>query len=130
VSAEGSPNRGAPASASRRWTIVLVGFIGAVVVAALLYPVYRFSVSGGPSDTGLRDLQAQGQSLIEAVERYKAQTGRYPQTLEQAGTSAPLTWWGRWRYGSDGNSFTLEIGDYSDYEFLMYWDGDRWMVDK
>ena len=103
-----------------------------VIVAAILgamWIAYLVASHFGPSAAGIEDLKAEGKTLVDAVERHKARTGKYPETLEAAGVSAPNTRWGRWRYGSDGYSFFVEIGDYSRYQFLLMWDGDKWYLD-
>jgi hypothetical protein len=107
--------------------VILAAVLGpALVVVGLgLWGV----VVGTPSERTLRDLQAEGQALAEAAERHRVRTGRYPATLAEAGVSTPLTRYGWWRYGSDGDSFTLELGDYQRFAFQMYYDGDGWKVD-
>jgi hypothetical protein len=67
--------------------------------------------------------------MVDAVERYKSQHGRYPPSLSDAGVSTPLTRYGWWRYGSGGSDYSLELGDYDRYGFLMSWTGDGWYVD-
>src|SRR5688572_7099949 len=58
-------------------------------------------------------LEAQGDTLIAAIEHYQSKHGHYPETLNAAGVSTPRTGWGRWRYviRPDGR-YQLSVGRY------------------
>jgi hypothetical protein len=101
------------------------------LVVPLAFVGYRI-LSYGPPTARLPSLQAQGQVLVDAAERYKAQTGRYPNTVEQAGVATPVSRYGRWQYKTDsgGKSFSLSVGDYERDGFVMYWTDRGWSIDQ
>ena len=101
-----------------------------VGVLAVCFVAIMSLIPTGPSS--VPDLKAQGQKLVYAVERYRAEHGEYPPSLRAAGVSAPRTGYGRWQYGRDvGGGFYLKVGDYGRYQFLMKWDyrNKRWYID-
>ena len=111
---------------SRRIAEPLAVLLAIAVVVAAAY----FLFTPKPS---VAKLKAQGATLVDAVERYRAAHGEYPATLEAAGVSAPWTGYGRWEYGRDvGGGFYLRVGNYSDHLFLMGWDSreKRWYIDS
>ena len=77
-------------------------------------------------------LQAQGNTLVSALEAYRQSHGRYPTSLEDAAIARPRTAFGRWYYfvAPDRASYVLEIGDYSRDGFRMYiTPGTEWYID-
>lgn len=61
--------------------------------------------------------------VAQAIQRFEAIHGRYPQTLNEAGVNAPLTREGRFEYKSrdSGTSFELCVGDYFRHGFVACW---------
>jgi hypothetical protein len=57
--------------------------------------------------------EAQAQSVIDALERYRTANNRYPRSLSQAGIGKDSQF-GPWQYGAfeGGSAFQLGIGDY------------------
>jgi hypothetical protein len=123
------PQPGGARSVERRKVLIVAVVVVLPVVAVVGNFVYMVLINGSPSPETLRALQAEGKAMVDAVERYKSQHGRYPPSLAEAGVSTPLTRYGWWRYGSDGSDYSLELGDYGRYGFLMWWMGDGWDVD-
>jgi hypothetical protein len=105
--------------------------IGLVGIAAAGIVLFLYVFPTGPSSVPA--LQSQGQTLVDAVERYRSDHGEYPPTLEAAGVSPLRTQYGRWKYGrtADGG-FALKVGDYGRDEFEMRWSyrEKRWFVDS
>ena len=113
--------------------MVAAGVVAAPLVVAFVVvigiPLYRY---WGPKPS-VPALQAQGQKLVDAVERYRANHGDYPPSLEAAGAFAPDTGYGRWEYGREPDgSYYLKVGDYGLYNFVMWWDdrNKRWRIDS
>jgi hypothetical protein len=67
-------------------------------------------------------LEADGNVLVRAIEDYHSAHGEYPPTLEAAGVHPKKTVWGHWEYKRWENRFTLRVGDYGRYGFLLYYD--------
>jgi hypothetical protein len=87
-------------------------------------------IPGRPDDAGLASLKAEGQTIIDRIEQYKRQHGRYPNDLAEAGIHLPDAQYGGWQYDcSDGSSFALRIGDYSKDLFVLLWAGE-WYLDS
>jgi len=85
-----------------------------------------------PSVGTLETHKSQGGELIVQIERYKAFHGRSPESLGEAGISAPTTRHGPWRYDRrSAGRFILEVGDYGKYLFVIRWDSKngRWYTD-
>ena len=105
-----------------------MAFVGVFAAGMVLF---LFAFPSGPSSVPA--LQSQGQTLVDAVERYRAGHGGYPPTLEAAGVSAPRTGYGRWRYCRTGDGgLALKVGDYGRHEFEMRWSyrERRWSIDS
>ena len=116
-----------------KWVIVAAGVVVApfavAFVLAVGVPLFRYM---GPKPS-VPALQAQGQKLVDAVERYRAEHGDYPPSLEEAGTFAPWTGYGRWEYQRYPDlGYYLKVGDYGRYHFVMWWDqrNKRWSIDS
>src|SRR4051794_33405563 len=77
----------------------------ALSVAGLLAAYLWLS---GPS---YDDLRRDGDRMALAVDRYRSQHGRYPETLEEAGIVAPECPYDGWRYYSFDNHYRLSVGD-------------------
>jgi hypothetical protein len=52
------------------------------------------------------DLQPHGQAIVDALEAHRARTGRFPQSLDDAGV------YGAWSYRVTEDGYVLRVGDY------------------
>ena len=72
-----------------KWVMMVAGAVAAPLAGAVVLivgiPLFRYM---GPKPS-VPALQAQGQKLVNAVQRYRANQGDYPTSLEDAGVSAP-----------------------------------------
>jgi len=102
------------------WTWVLALSLGGV--AALVVPAAALFLLRTSSVLDLRGLEAEGDRVVAAIERYKKEDGVYPTSLEAAGINAPKSRWGDWQYfrRSDG-TYVLFMGDYAEHHFTLYW---------
>jgi hypothetical protein len=93
-------------------------FLPMAFFAGLVYMIYPPAFYPRPEFPGL---EAQGDTLIPAIERYHSEHGVYPQTLEAAGVSTPKTRWGHWQYATlpDG-TYQLSVGKYDRHGFTLY----------
>lgn len=108
---------------------VVVAPFAVAIVLLVGIPLFQ-DMSPKPSVAALK---AQGKTLVDAVERYRAEHGEYPPSLEAAGASALSTGYGHWEYRRDaGGGFYLKVGDYDRYNFLIAWDyrNKRWYFDS
>jgi hypothetical protein len=67
------------------------------------------------------DLRRDGDRAVAAVERFRSENGRYPESLAEAGAELPPTRYGPWRYTPDGGGFCLAVGDYARDGFVFYY---------
>lgn len=70
---------------------------------------------------------------IEArIQQARDASGKYPKTLPAALAADMATLHSRWAYDSDGNSFYVSFGEYSEDDFAMGWSSkDReWTTDS
>src|SRR5262245_4959349 len=80
--------------------------VGGAGVAVLVFLYLRFAP---PSRPTLEALEAEGHDIVRQVEAYKARHGTYPADLPSAGIDPPTHLYGRWRYKSNGASYSLWI---------------------
>ena len=104
----------------RRCALIIAVMLCSGVVAYCVARTPRFDA-----------LKAQGDTLIQQIESYRAAHGEYPQSLGQAHIKAPRTFFGRWQYSRfAGNSFELSLGEYSRDDFqLRYRPASGWYID-
>ncbi len=104
----------------KRWTLIS----GAVFLTGVI----GYCVARTPNFDALK---AQGNTLVQQIQAYRATHGEYPQSLEKARIKAPLTFFGRWKYtGFGADSFELSLGDYSRDDFeLRYRPDSDWSLD-
>ena len=80
-------------------------------------------------------LTEQGNRIVQAVEGFRAEYGRLPRDLAEAGiaVSETETPYGPFRYIFEGEAlgFLLNLGDYFHHGFMMYWNHDQreWQID-
>ncbi len=73
-----------------------------------------------------------GSPITVQLQQYRAQNGRYPASLAEAGLDPGATFFGPWRYRiwDGGTSCRLSNGDYGRYLFVVSWTPERgWYVD-
>jgi type II secretory pathway pseudopilin PulG len=92
-----------------------------LAVASVVLAVLVSGCADPPQGTERAALEAQGKAIIDQVEAYKAEHGRYPGDLAAAGITVPAAGYGGWRYESSGGQFTLHIGDYSQHLWELSW---------
>lgn len=105
-------------------TVLLAG--ASLLLADLfLYP---------PDHSVMRELKQEGDTIVAAIEEYRKHKSKYPHTLKQAEIKLPQPRYGGWRYALEnrGKSFSLTIGDYEQYLFVMGWDSasGEWWLDR
>ena len=102
-----------------RWILI----IAAVLVTAII----SYRVARTPN---FESLKAQGNTLIQQIEAYRAAHGQYPDSLQQAHIKAPHTFFGRWEYRHFADSFELCLGEYTRDDFFLRYRPDRgWYLD-
>jgi len=76
-------------------------------------------------------LKAQGNTLVQQLDAYRAAHGEYPSSLGDAHIRAPLTFFGYWHYDSTpGSPYWLWVGDYGRDGFRLRYIPDRgWDLD-
>jgi hypothetical protein len=98
-------------------------FLAVVIAAGFLLPPPRPST---PME--LKELEAQGKQIVQAIEQFRQARGRYPGSLTEAGIAAPETAWGIWKYRLlDEKRFVLVVGDPA--RRMVAWDSrEGWIV--
>lgn len=92
-------------------------------------------VPPGRDDAELARVHALHSSFAPALERYREEHGRYPETLEQAGIATPQTRYGPLRYrvwtDSAGTRYEVSFGDYHGNGFVSSWGSlsGEWALD-
>lgn len=109
-----------------RWrALAILGAQAALMFAAGLY------FSRGPSR---EELEPEGDALVAALERHRAETGLYPNTLAAAGIAPGWNDFGGWQYEAiqGGAKYNLSVGDYQKDGFVLYrWsERDEWHWDR
>lgn len=87
-------------------------------------------LSSKPSD---EELIAQGETLLVQVLKLQSELGRRPSAVEMQQKGLPFTWYGKWRYRTQGDhDWVLSIGDYDLDQFEISWSSvDRdWMINR
>jgi hypothetical protein len=104
----------------KRWAMI--------IGAALLTGLIAYCVARTPNYDALK---AQGDTLVQQIDAYRAAHGEYPRSLKDAHIRSPLTFFGYWHYErTAGNSFWLWVGDYGRDEFRLRYIPDRgWDLD-
>jgi len=111
----------------------LLGVAACLVVLISLMFVATLFLPGAPSARRYASLKEQARPLIEAIEQYKVQHGRYPETLAKARIGTLTTRYGPWEYRSseDGRNAILTVGNYMNDKFRLTWrSGYGWSVDE
>jgi hypothetical protein len=94
----------------------------------LLWPVRR-----PPPREQLNALVQDGDAIIRALERHRAQHNRYPPDIPHDLPLARADQFGGWKYScvADCTSFKLNVGRYADSAFHISWlpDENRWYID-
>jgi hypothetical protein len=86
-------------------------------LAAFLYVIYPPAFYPQPD---FPRLEAQGETLVTAIERYHSLHGSYPKELKDAGVAAPKTRWGNWEYAIiPGGGYKLNVGKYDRHGFTL-----------
>jgi hypothetical protein len=100
----------------------LVGVVIALAAAAFSFfaPIVSYVLSPAPD---FPMLEAEGDTLRAAVERYHSEHGSYPPTLEAAGVASPKTRWGYWEYSLRGATYVLRVGNYDKHGFVLFREG-------
>lgn len=96
---------------------VFIGFAGPVHRLITPYPDFQ-------------KLQAQGDVLVMALDKFAEEHGTYPPALKNAGVAAySETQWGAWAYSPNGSYFQLSLGDYDWDGFVLTWNrnGGWWL---
>ena len=67
--------------------------------------------------------QMEGEPVVDAIETYFAEHGRYPANLKLAEIEVPEQAYGGWRYEAreGGRSCQLHLGEYGQHLFVVYW---------
>lgn len=117
----------------RWWRAILFNIPLALVTVAVIYgilwvvPLHRLI----PPYPDFPKLQAKGDLLVAALDRYHTKYGAYPPTLKDAGVAASSkTRWGDWYYTPNGNSFELTLGDYDWDGFVLSWNKTEWALNQ
>jgi hypothetical protein len=112
--------------ARRAWrpaAALLGSFLGLLLLVATL-----------PRRPGMDELEAEGRELVSALERWRAEHGRYPLSLAEAGLAPPRNGYGGWRYveRQAGASFGLACGEYERDDFVLYHSRETgaWVLDR
>jgi hypothetical protein len=105
------------------WRGLGVTLLVTVVGTLVVFPPLRFAVRCLPVSPPFDELRRDGEGVISAVERYRAENGRYPESLVIAGVVPPESPCGPWQYelNPDGKSFCLSIGDYGRDGFIYFY---------
>jgi hypothetical protein len=86
-----------------------------------------------PSSAELDALLAEGDSIVHALDAYRAAHSRYPPQLPGSPETSRGAKYGGWRYAcvSDCSSFELSVGHYCNYSFEIHrrFDSRTWYVD-
>jgi type II secretory pathway pseudopilin PulG len=104
----------------RRWAV-----IGAVL---LITGVAGYWIARTPNYDALK---AQGNTLVQKIDAYRADHGEYPRSLQDAHIRPPLTFFGYWHYDHmASDSYWLYVGDYGRDDFrLRYIPNRGWDLD-
>ncbi len=95
--------------------LIFVMCIGSATYFAYIQPDFQY-------------LEFEGNGLVDQIETFHEQHGRYPFSADEAGLTLPETRWGRWKYltRDKGNSFELTIGEYQGLDpFELYWTSEN-----
>ncbi|MBC7894419.1 MAG: hypothetical protein H7066_03345 [Cytophagaceae bacterium] len=73
----------------------------------------------------MQQLDAQGAHLLDVLQSYRREHGRFPATFAEAGlqpmdTGTRFGPW-RWRIPTDMSTYVLEVGDYGRSQFTIHW---------
>jgi len=73
------------------------------------------------------ELKKEGQTTIDALERFRNAHARYPESLTEAGIRLPEGKYGEWGYRrfQDGNC-QIYVGDYRKHGFRLSWTNNAW----
>jgi hypothetical protein len=72
-------------------------------------------------DCETKDLQECSKPINDRIQQYRAQFGMYPASLDMIKTQAPMTWYGRFKYRTDGVGYRLTVGDFFTHGFETGW---------
>ena len=77
------------------------------------------------------ELLLTGNELIELIETSRKERGASPQSLDDLDDLDLTLWYGGWRYSTEGDQYTLEIGDYLEHGFSFIYSSEskQWFTD-
>ena len=115
----------------RKWAIRLV--VGDIVLAVCCVSAF---LAIRPLHLDARDipaLKSQGAAIIEALDAYERNHGRYPEALSVLTGILIETRYGAWHYRVEegGRKCAIWVGDYGRNLFELSWDSDKksWYLD-
>jgi|GEM_PF-5605939 len=112
-----------------RWSKRAWRILAAFVLLAVLGIWLLFPPNPGPVIARIKELFPN----IEArIQQARDANGNYPQTLPAALAADMAVLHRRWTYHSEGDSFDVSFGEYSEDDFAMWWSSkDReWNTDS
>ena len=102
------------------------------ILACLLSCVLSCAIcvylNAGPE---LKDLEKNGNDIIECLEQYWRTHNHYPSSLSDAHCGVPWNRFAEWIYAPGKNelSFELSVGVYENDGFVLSWNGGQWKWD-
>ena len=105
--------------------LTLLSVVGSVVV---VLTVVVWVATAPP----VADLRRDGDRMVEAVEQYRRVSGRYPESLEEAGVVPPECPYAPWRYVYyDDGHYRLSVGDHDRDGFVLTYRSasGKWYLD-
>lgn len=93
----------------------------ALLLACSIVPLAALDtwLERGPDE---KELPAEGDSIIAALEAYRREHGRFPATLAEADLAPRWNRYGGWSYAprDGGRSWSLQVGEYDRDGFVLY----------
>ena len=105
--------------------------VGAVVGSVLLLALIVLCIYGATAPSA-DDLKRMGDPVVTQLKAFRAQHGRFPKSLEEAGIQSPQTRYGAFYYTTvpPDDSFMLSVGDYERDGIMVFRQSgaDEWGV--
>jgi hypothetical protein len=112
--------------------IITVSISVLLIVGAIFF-IGTYFFSYPPDHSVMLELRDEGDIIIAKIEKYKLSHNKYPSNLADAGIILLKPRYGGWQYAleNNGQSFSLAIGEYAEYLFVMVWDSTtkEWHLD-
>ena len=110
-------------------TLLTVAVFGSAWLFKGYTPMQAVRFFRAPSPSELPSI---GQPIVDALVTYRAEHGRFPESLAPLNLPSTDTFYGPWDYrvSDDGISCQLSVGDYGRYLFEVSWtNSNGWYVD-